>query len=178
MFACGAAVITGGVGASQALGGIGWRGVDWTVFEGCLAAAALIVLFWRFGPVDWIDDREIVRMEEAELRTSLVTEAGQRRFLWSTRFWTAVIALILGVRWVRLLGGRRMLNASSVNLNGATANGGSGASVMDFTFGSFHLLGRDWTGLELAVIVPLLIFLGVELWNGIAHIVRANRGRP
>lgn len=44
---------------------------------------------------------------------------------------------------------------------GVAASPASGGAGWSATLGSFHILNRDWTG--------------VELWSGFAHIVRANR---
>lgn len=175
MLAFGTAVISGGVGVSQYLGGAGLTGVDWSVFAGSAAAAALIVLVWRFAPVAWVGDEEIQRLKDDELEVEAGSAAGRRNIFLRGRFWMAAAAFAVGCRMAGFLGARRLLPRNTLDMNTPIPNGGSGTTILGATLGTVRLFGHDWTGVELAMIIPLLAFLTWALWSGFARIARINR---
>jgi hypothetical protein len=175
MLPMGATVISGGVNASQALGGAGWASVDWTFFLCSAGAFALVVLVWLFAPIDWIGDRELKDMELDESMEEYRDESRRPFFTLKLQLAVAFAALLAGYRWMRLLGGDRVVGPKDLTLDAGIRNGGNGAAFLGRTFGSVRLFGQDWTGVELAIILPLLMLLGWTLWRGFAHVVKANR---
>lgn len=174
-----ATVVSGGVVASQAAGGVGWRSVDWSIPLWSGAILLLLILVGAMTPIGWIDDREIKRMEEQEYReeisAALKDETRWKWFILKMNARTGAAGLVLGIAIVlKIMGWTGQLD-KNLDLNASIPNGGNGTAIAGFTFGSFHLLGKDWTGVELAIILPLLAGLVYMLWSGFAHIVKANR---
>ena len=165
----GVAIISGGVTVTQALGGIGWRGADWTVFRWALMAAAVVVALCSSGLVDWISDDEIARLQEKEYGQSLAARIARRiprRML--TAFTLAV--MLADCLWQFVFDRHFVVNAP-------LPDGGYGAAIDGMTFGSVRLFGRIWSGVDLAFITPLTIALLLLLRAGFTRIVQANSSR-
>ena len=101
-----------------------------------------------------------------------------RRLFLKSRLWLAFIAFFLGLRLTYWLGGGRAFGPKPLTLTTPIPNGGSGAAFMGRTFGSIHLFGQDWTGVELVIMLPLLAFLIIELWELCASIAETYRTAP
>lgn len=167
--AMGVAIISGGVAASQALGGIGWRSADWTVFRWALMAAGLVVALWSSGLVDWIGDDEITRLQAEEYEQSL-TARFMRRVSHRTLTVLTLAVILADLAWQY---GFNTYFDTDVPL----PDGGYGSAIYGMTFGSIRLFGRIWSGVDLAFVVPLTIVLLLCLRAGFRNIVQANSSR-
>lgn len=159
------AVISGGVAASQAMGGLGWRGADWTVFRWACGALAAVGALAVSGLVDWIGDKELDRLRiEDEVRAE--AKAGGRGFFRSWRL-TSLMLLVIVFEVAQDWAGDRFFDM----------NGPDGATLMGSPLGVFRILGRTWTGVELGFTVPLVVALVLLLRAGFARLAKANRPR-
>ncbi|MBI5245615.1 MAG: hypothetical protein HY923_00415 [Elusimicrobia bacterium] len=167
------AIIWGGVAVSQKMN------ADWTVCRWFLFGLAAFVAIYVFGRVsgliDWIADEELVGMEkadrdkEAEREVQAILAAADDGTLeekyrfkryWHYVFTALVIVLIFHEYFIRYV---------------RTANGELSPSLLGFTFGTWTLFRRTWTGFELLVVGGCVAALVYYLRKGIALLVRANK---
>ncbi len=168
-------IISGGVAWSQTGGGANWGAADLAVFAIFAGAFVAVVLVRIFAPIDWISDEEIKKMELDEFMEEYRDESRRKLLMLKLQFGVAFAALVAGFRWVKLLGDDRVIGSKDLAFDAHIPNGGDGAALMGHTFGTLRILGKDWTGVELAIILPLLGILGWTIWNGLAHLIKLNR---
>jgi hypothetical protein len=163
MCAFGVAVISGGVAASQ--GPV----ADWAVFRWALLAAALVLVLWLSGIVDWIGEEELTEIEAEEYESSLTARILRRI---SRRMLTTLtlLAILFDALW-------EWGFHSYFDMDVPLPGGGYGTAIYGMTFGSVRLLGRVWSGVDLMFIVPMIVALLWILRAGFSRIIRANRGR-
>jgi hypothetical protein len=171
------AIISGGVALTPGPNAVWWPCLAF--LGGLLLAGAARLLL----PVDWISDEELQRIERAESAEEFQREAqlwaeiakhgrpGWMAFLPRLKDY-ALYALIIALLLTRLL---PRAASDAITAGAPLPNGGSGAAIGGFTFGYVHLFGYDWTGVDLAIMLPLAAGLVYVVVRGFATLRRAQK---
>ena len=150
---------------------------DWTVFLILFAVLALFGAIYLFLPVDWIADDELTAMEhdeqlqerEKELLKEVAEGTLESNLRWRRyRYIAIAVAILVGEEPLR-----RGLHTSS-----KIPGHGDGMAFFGRSFAIHHVLGRDWTGWELFMVVSLTAWLCWELWKGFGLLRRAQKRTP
>ncbi len=154
------AVIAGGVAVTQGPNG------DWRLSLGALGALVVCGAVYKLAPVDWIRDKELESIESDERMAEFDKELGDGTFEAKSRrrdrlFLLAVLAVV-GLQ-------------KAMTYGVFDPAGRDGATLGGKTFGTFHVLGRDWTGVELVFVSALLVYLAWTLRGGFSTLRKAQK---